>query len=68
MYDKEYGGFGIAPKFPQPTFHALLLQRGFYEGRALINVVTRTLVSMGSGVSTTKSVEASIGTPWTRNG
>jgi len=49
MYDKEYGGFGIAPKFPQPTFHALLLQRGFYEGGALINIVTRTLVSMGSG-------------------
>ncbi len=49
MYDNEHGGFGAAPKFPQPTFHALLLQRGFYEGKALINVVTRTLISMGSG-------------------
>ncbi|MFP3195256.1 MAG: thioredoxin domain-containing protein [Caldivirga sp.] len=49
MYDNEHGGFGAAPKFPQPTFHVLLLQRGFYEGKALINVVTRTLISMGSG-------------------
>ncbi|BDR91485.1 thioredoxin domain-containing protein [Vulcanisaeta souniana] len=49
MYDHEHGGFGMAPKFPQVTYHALLLYRGFYTGNAIINIVRETLIGMGRG-------------------
>ena len=48
-YDHEHGGFGTAPKFPQVTYHALLLYRGFYTGNAVINIVRETLIKMGRG-------------------
>ena len=49
MYDREYGGFGTIPKFPQVTYHALLLYRGFYVGNTIVNVVRETLIRMGRG-------------------
>ncbi|GAB6946959.1 thioredoxin domain-containing protein [Vulcanisaeta sp. JCM 16161] len=49
MYDNEYGGFSTAPKFPQVTYHALLLYRGFYVSNAVINIVHDTLIRMGRG-------------------
>lgn len=49
MYDEEHGGFGSFPKFPQVTFHALLLYRGFYSNSTFIDAVVRTLEAMGRG-------------------
>ncbi|WP_069806630.1 thioredoxin domain-containing protein [Vulcanisaeta thermophila] len=49
LYDEDNGGFGTMPKFPQPTFHALLLYRGYYVGNVLIKMVTHTLKKMARG-------------------
>ena len=48
MHDREHGGFGSAPKFPQPVFLELLMQAG--RGRPAIDAaVSRTLDAMASG-------------------
>jgi uncharacterized protein YyaL (SSP411 family) len=49
-FDKTYGGFGDAPKFPQPGVLAFLLQWGdrSADARAL-EMVTRTLDAMMAG-------------------
>lgn len=48
-YDHENGGFGSAPKFPQVTYHSLLLYRGYYEDESFVRIVVRTLRRMGMG-------------------
>ncbi len=48
MYDEEHGGFGSFPKFPQVTFHSLLLYRGgFYSNSSFIDAAVHTLEAMG---------------------
>jgi uncharacterized protein YyaL (SSP411 family) len=49
MYDEEHGGFGSFPKFPQVTFHSILLYRGFYSNSSFIDAVNHTLEAMGRG-------------------
>lgn len=49
-YDSEYGGFGTAPKFPQPEMLELLLTRWRITGEArLLDMVTTTIHAMASG-------------------
>jgi len=47
-HDATWGGFGRAPKFPQPTMVELAL-RGFFGQADLAGVVTTTLDAMASG-------------------
>jgi uncharacterized protein YyaL (SSP411 family) len=49
-FDPEWGGFGRAPKFPQPPMLETLLQAAVTSGRAdLLNALTTTLDAMASG-------------------
>jgi uncharacterized protein len=49
-YDAEWGGFGRAPKFPQPTMIELVLRAHAHNGRAeTLDMVTTTLDAMASG-------------------
>jgi uncharacterized protein len=49
-YDPEWGGFGRAPKFPQPTTIELVLRAHAHNGSAdTLEVVTTTLDAMASG-------------------
>jgi uncharacterized protein YyaL (SSP411 family) len=49
-YDPEWGGFGRAPKFPQPTMLEMLLQTFARTGRTdALTAVTTTLDAMASG-------------------
>ena len=46
VFDPRWGGFGPAPKFPQPMAVELILARGTTEDRAM---ALRTLDAMGEG-------------------
>jgi uncharacterized protein YyaL (SSP411 family) len=49
-FDPEWGGFGRAPKFPQPPMLETLLQAAVSTGRPdLLDAVTTTLDAMASG-------------------
>jgi uncharacterized protein len=49
-FDAEWGGFGLAPKFPQPTMLEMLLQAFARTGRTeVLTAVTTTLDAMASG-------------------
>ena len=48
MYDREHGGFGQAPKFPQPVFLELLIDAG-WERPAIREAILHTLDSMAMG-------------------
>ena len=48
MYDREHGGFGHAPKFPQPVFLELLLESG-WDRPAIREAILQTLDSMALG-------------------
>ncbi len=49
-YDKTYGGFGSAPKFPQPTNLLLLLRHWYRTGDTKsLEMVTGTLDAMAVG-------------------
>jgi uncharacterized protein YyaL (SSP411 family) len=48
MHDRELGGFGNAPKFPQPVFLELLIDAG-WERPAIREAVIRTLDAMATG-------------------
>ncbi len=49
-FDREWGGFGNAPKFPQPSMIELLLHSYGRSGDpALSDVITTTLDAMASG-------------------
>ena len=48
--DHEWGGFGSAPKFPQPSFAELLLVRSFDSGNpGLLAAVEKTAAAMAAG-------------------
>ncbi len=50
MFDPRHGGFGDAPKFPQPSIPALLLRYGQRFGdRDAVEMVLRTCDSMAAG-------------------
>ncbi len=50
LYDKQYGGFGEAPKFPTPhNLLYLLLYGKLHNDKAVINMVAYTLVQMRKG-------------------
>src|SRR5579859_2725845 len=49
-YDPDWGGFGRAPKFPQPTMIELVLRAHAHNGSpASLDMVTTTLDAMASG-------------------
>jgi uncharacterized protein len=49
-YDDEFGGFGDAPKFPQPDLHEFLFSEWRFSGRQpLYEMVARTMLSMARG-------------------
>ncbi len=49
-FDAEFGGFGPAPKFPQPTSLRLLLRRWRHSGNDdLLRMVAKTLECMAGG-------------------
>ncbi|MBV9333445.1 MAG: thioredoxin domain-containing protein [Candidatus Eremiobacteraeota bacterium] len=49
-YDEEYGGFGDAPKFPQPEIHEFLMMEWRLTGNARLHeMVARTILSMARG-------------------
>lgn len=49
-FDRQYGGFGAAPKFPHPMDLRLLLRRWRRTGRdSLLDMVTLTLDRMAAG-------------------
>lgn len=49
-YDDEFGGFGEAPKFPQPEVHELLLAEWRVSGeQRLYEMAARTMLSMARG-------------------
>ncbi len=49
-YDQEYGGFGDAPKFPQPEVHEFLLSEWSVTGdQRLHDMVARTMLAMTRG-------------------
>ena len=49
-FDEEWGGFGRAPKFPQPTMLEMLLQAGVRPGNErVLDAVVTTLDAMASG-------------------
>ena len=50
MYDPRHGGFGDAPKFPQPSQPALLLSQGVEAGDAeAVRMVVHTCETMARG-------------------
>ncbi len=50
LFDKTYGGFGHAPKFPHSSILDLLLERQMWpDGALLKDVVERSLEGMASG-------------------
>ena len=49
-FDKEYGGFGSAPKFPMPhNLIFLMLYSGIYQDEEALSEVNATLTSMRRG-------------------
>jgi uncharacterized protein YyaL (SSP411 family) len=49
-YDEEFGGFGDAPKFPQPEVHEFLLAQWRLTGdAALHDMAARTMLGMSRG-------------------
>lgn len=53
-YDPEYGGFGPAPKFPQPSifnflFHAYARDKDSQLGNECLSMCLRTLTKMANG-------------------
>jgi uncharacterized protein len=49
-YDEEYGGFGDAPKFPQPDIHEFLLTEWRLLGeQRLYDMVATTMLAMARG-------------------
>lgn len=49
-FDEEYGGFGDAPKFPQPDVHEFLLGEWRRSGaQHLYDMVARTMLGMARG-------------------
>jgi uncharacterized protein len=49
-YDSSYGGFGRAPKFPQPSQLSLLLRYGHKTGSDVhLKMATETLMAMAHG-------------------
>ncbi len=49
-YDDEFGGFGDAPKFPQPEIHEFLLAEWRLQGeQRLYEMVAKTMLSMARG-------------------
>ena len=49
-FDDRYGGFGIAPKFPMPTYLLFLINHANCVGSVgALRIVTSTLRSMGRG-------------------
>ncbi|HEY6450434.1 MAG TPA: DUF255 domain-containing protein [Candidatus Cybelea sp.] len=49
-YDDEYGGFGDAPKFPQPEVHEFLLGEWRHSrNQRLYEMTARTMISMSRG-------------------
>jgi uncharacterized protein YyaL (SSP411 family) len=48
-FDPEWGGFGRAPKFPQPTMVELLLRLGARGGEDVLPMVITSLDAMASG-------------------
>jgi uncharacterized protein YyaL (SSP411 family) len=49
-YDREYGGFGDEPKFPQPEVHDLLLTEWRLRGDSMLyEIVARTMLGMSRG-------------------
>ncbi len=49
-YDDEFGGFGDAPKFPQPEVHEFLLAEWRLSGdQRLYEMVARTMLAMARG-------------------
>ena len=49
-YDQEYGGFGDAPKFPQPEVHEFLLSEWRLSGeQSLYDMVAQTMRGMARG-------------------
>ncbi len=49
-YDEEYGGFGDAPKFPQPDVHEFLLAEWRHTGNARLHeMAAKTMLSMARG-------------------
>jgi len=50
LFDREFGGFGGAPKFPHPMLLQLLLRVGYAERRDdLLPLITQTLDRMAGG-------------------
>jgi len=50
MFDSEHGGFGSAPKFPQPSILEFLLSYSFYTGNTHVReMVLFTLTKMAEG-------------------
>ena len=49
-FDPRHGGFGIAPKFPQPS-NLLVLLRSLFRTRddKILNIITKTLDKMAKG-------------------
>ncbi|MBV8374592.1 MAG: thioredoxin domain-containing protein, partial [Candidatus Eremiobacteraeota bacterium] len=49
-FDEEFGGFGDAPKFPQPELHEFLLTQWRWSGdQRLYEMVSRTIRGMSDG-------------------
>lgn len=49
-YDDEYGGFGDAPKFPQPEVHEFLVAEWRVGGNSRLHqMVAKTMLSMARG-------------------
>ena len=49
-YDELYGGFGDAPKFPQPEVHEFLLSEWRLSGNPRLHeIVAKTMLSMARG-------------------
>jgi uncharacterized protein YyaL (SSP411 family) len=48
-FDEQYGGFGGAPKFPQPMTLDLLLRLGARGNERALEVATKTLDKMSAG-------------------
>jgi uncharacterized protein YyaL (SSP411 family) len=50
QYDREHGGFGMAPKFPLPLLVSFMLRYHYRTGTELaLTTVNRTLYAMGAG-------------------
>jgi uncharacterized protein len=49
-FDREYGGFGNEPKFPQPEVHEFLIDEWRHDGgQDLHDMTARTLLAMARG-------------------